>query len=119
MISESNSNSTAVDIKELKEIMDDDMELIEECFTDFVQDWPLLYVQIKTAMMGKNSKELEKTSHKLKGTLRYLAAENAAQAAHALESAGQNNAFDGIDAKLESLKGECQKVIGYIQNFKA
>ncbi len=118
-MSESNDNSTAVDIKELKEIMDDDMELIEECFTDFVQDWPLLYVQIKTAVMEKNGKGLEETSHKLKGTLRYLAAENAAQAAYALESAGQNNTLDEIDAKLESLKDECQKVIGYIQNFKA
>jgi len=61
-MSESNDNSTAVDIKELKEIMDDDMELIEECFTDFVQDWPLLYVQIKTAVMGGFARYHRRTS---------------------------------------------------------
>ncbi|MFH2092507.1 MAG: Hpt domain-containing protein, partial [Pseudomonadota bacterium] len=60
----------------------------------------------------------DECAHKLKGTLRYLAAENAAQAAYELESAGRNKNLEGIDAKLETLKNECQKVIGYIQNFK-
>lgn len=107
-----------VDIKELKEIMDDDMELIQECFTDFVNDWPLLYVQIKSAVMAKDCKSLEESSHKLKGTLRYLAAEDAAQAAYALESAGKDTKLEGIDQKLDNLRNECQKVVGYIKEFK-
>jgi HPt (histidine-containing phosphotransfer) domain-containing protein len=93
------------------------MELIQECFTDFVKDWPVLYVQIKGAVLEKNSKTLEETAHKLKGTLRYLAAEDAAQAAYTLESAGKENQMDDIETKLEALKDECQKVIKYIQNF--
>jgi HPt (histidine-containing phosphotransfer) domain-containing protein len=108
-----------VNIDELKEIMDNDMELIRECFTDFVQDWPQLYVQIKGAILEKNGKTLEESSHKLKGTLRYLAAENAAQAAYALETAGNGNDFDGVEAKLENLKTECQNVVQYIQAFDA
>ncbi len=108
-----------VNIDELKEIMDNDMELIQECFTDFVQDWPELYVQIKGAILEKNGKTLEASSHKLKGTLRYLAAENAALAAYALETAGKDNDFNGVEAKLENLKAQCQDVIQYIQAFNA
>ncbi len=108
-----------VNLDELKEIMDNDMELIQECFTDFVQEWPELYVQIKGAIMEKNGKTLEESSHKLKGTLRYLAAENAAQAAYALESAGKDNDFNGVETKLENLKAQCQDVIQYIQTFSA
>lgn len=108
---------TSIDIHELKEIMDEDMDLIQECFTDFVKDWPLLYVQIKGAVLEKNSPMLEDTAHKLKGILKYLAAENAAQAAHSLESAGRGNDFKTIELKLDTLKNECQKVIEFIKNF--
>ena len=110
-------DDSVVNIDELKEIMDDDMELIQECFTDFVQDWPQLYVQIKSAIMAKDGPALDASAHKLKGTLRYLAAENAAQAAYALEEAGKERDLDGAEAKLDDLKTECQKVIGYIQAF--
>lgn len=113
-----NDSDNAVNIDELKEIMDNDMELIQECFTDFIQDWPLVYVQIKGAVLEKKAHILDETAHKLKGTLRYLAAQNAAQAAYELESAGRNNDLNGIEAKLNDLKDECQKVIKYIQEFK-
>ena len=111
------NSSEAVDIEELKEIMDDDMELIQECFTDFIQDWPNLYVQIKTAILEKNGQKLDDYAHKLKGTLRYLAAEPAAYAAYALESAGKENNMKNLEGKLEDLKNECQKLVDYINNF--
>ncbi|MFH2061140.1 MAG: Hpt domain-containing protein [Pseudomonadota bacterium] len=114
----SNDSDNAVNIDELKEIMDNDMELIQECFTEFVRDWPMVYVQIKGAILEKKPDILDEAAHKLKGTLRYLAAQNAAQAAFTLESAGKNNDLSGVEAKLSTLKDECQKVIKYIQEFK-
>lgn len=114
----SEDNTPVVDIEEIKEIMDNDMELIADCFADFVNDWPVLYVQIKTAVLAKDGPSLDATAHKLKGTLRYLAAELAATAAYELEEAGKDNNMDGIDAKLETLKNECQKVVEYIKAFK-
>lgn len=106
-----------VNLDEIKEIMDNDMELIGECFDDFVQEWPVLYVQIKTAVLEKNGPNLDASAHKLKGTLRYLAAEPAALAAYALEEAGKAGNMDGLDEHLETLRKECQKVIDYIKNF--
>ena len=107
----------AVNMIELKEIMYDDMELIQECFTDFIQDWPKIYVQIKGAILENNAQTLDTSAHKLKGTLRYLAAQSAADAAYALESAGKENDFKGAESKLLNLKNECQKLVGFIKNF--
>ena len=116
-MSTKDNSCNAVNIEELKEIMDDDMELIQECFMDFIQDWPQLYVQIKGAVLEKNPQQLDASAHKLKGTLRYLAAQSAADAAYALESAGKEKNMEGIENKLANLKNECQKLVEYINNF--
>ncbi|MCF6245982.1 MAG: Hpt domain-containing protein [Desulfobacula sp.] len=111
------NDSEVVDLKELKEIMDDDLELIQDCFADFISEWPVQYVEIKGAVLEKNAQTLDESAHKLKGTLRYLAAESAADAAMVLEAAGKNNDLGGAEEKLDHLKNECQKLIEYIKNF--
>ncbi len=65
----------AIDLNELKEIMDNDMELIQDCFSDFIDDMPQIYEEIKKAVLEKNAQNLDASAHKLKGTLRYLAAD--------------------------------------------
>ena len=107
----------AINIVELKEIMDDDVELIQDCFTEFLNEWPVQYVDIKQAIMTKNAQALDETAHKLKGTLRYLAAESAANAAYALEAAGKEKEMENLDRKLEHLKEECRQVVEYIKGF--
>lgn len=107
----------AVNIEELKEIMDDDLELIQDCFAEFVQDWPQSYVEIRGAVLENNARQLDESAHKLKGTLRYLAAEAAADAAYALEAAGKENNLENAQDKLETLKNECRKVVDYINHF--
>mgnify|MGYP002725627430 CR=1 FL=1 len=116
-MSQQDNNTPVVDINELKEIMDDDLELIQECFTEFVKDWPASYVEIKEAVLKKDAQKLDASAHKLKGTLRYLAAEPAADAAYGLELSGKENNFEEIDNKLSNLKNECQALMNYINNF--
>lgn len=110
-------NSNIVNIDELKEIMDNDMELILDCFADFIEEWPVQYDEIKNAVLEKDAQKLDEAAHKLKGTLRYLAAEPAANAAYALESAGKDNALTGIGEKLITLKTECRRLVEYIHTF--
>lgn len=110
-------NDRVVNLEELKEIMDDDMELIQECFADFIKDWPHLYVQIKGAVLEKDAQKLDAAAHKLKGTLRYLAAASAADAAYDVETAGKENNMAGVEDKLTTLKNECQKLVDYIKTF--
>jgi HPt (histidine-containing phosphotransfer) domain-containing protein len=112
------SDNMVVNIEELKEIMDDDMELIQDCFADFLQDWPEVFAEINAAVLEKDAQKLDAAAHKLKGTLRYLAATPAADAAYALESAGKENNMEDLETKLSTLKNECRKLIDYIHNFK-
>jgi len=116
-MSNENAGNDVVNITELKEIMDDDMELIQDCFADFIKDWPDSYIEINGAVLDKDAQKLDAAAHKLKGTLRYLAAEKAADAAYALEAAGKENDMEGVESKLVTLKSECEKLVAYIHNF--
>jgi HPt (histidine-containing phosphotransfer) domain-containing protein len=112
-----NFKNKAVNIKELKEIMDGDMDLIKDCFADFVQDFPGAFAEIKKAAIEKDGSKLDASAHKFKGTLRYLAADAASDAAYALELSGKSNNMKGIEDKLEKLNNECKKLIDFINNF--
>ncbi len=116
-MSNSVHNGPAIDIAELKEIMDNDLELIQECFSDFLDDYPSLFADIKNATHTKDADGLNKSAHKLKGTLRYLAAENAADAAYCLELAGKESNMQDLPEKLSELERECQKIKHFINSF--
>ncbi len=106
-----------IDIDELKEIMDNDMELIQECFDEFCEEWSEAFGDVARAVNEKDASRLDETAHKLKGTLRYLAADQAQQAAYELEAAGKAKKLDGIDSKLAVLEKKGLEVIEYIKNF--
>ncbi len=105
---------SVINLDELKEIMDNDMELIQECFAEFLMDYQELIGDIKTAIDQKDFEAIDNSAHKLKGTLRYLAAEPAASAAQTIEQAGRQQDLEGLDEKLAALESECRKVILYI-----
>jgi len=112
-------NTDIIDLDELKEIMDNDMELIKECFDEFKKDWQEAFGDIAKAIKAKDASLLDEAAHKLKGTLGYLAAEPARQAAYDLELAGKENAIEALDEKLALLEKKGLEVINYIDNFKA
>ncbi len=80
--------SDLVDLDELMEIMDNDTELIKECFDDFISDSPEMLQKIKDAIDGNDAENLGKSAHALKGSLKYLAANTAADIAYQLEAMG-------------------------------
>lgn len=106
-----------VNIDELNTIMDNDTELIQECFADFLMDYPGLIGELKAAATNLNFEEIDNTAHKLKGSLRYLAAEPAARAALEIETAGRNQNPDNLNEKIAALESQCQQVILYIDEF--
>lgn len=107
----------AVNLDELNEIMDNDQELIQECLAEFLIDYPNLINGVKSAIENKSFEEIDGSAHKLKGTLRYLAAADAADAAQVIETAGRQQDLDGIEKKLAALEAECQKVILFIDGM--
>jgi len=106
-----------INLDELKEIMDNDMELIQECFEEFRNDWPEAFGNVANAVQARDASQLDEAAHKIKGTLRYLAAEQASQAAYELELAGKEQNFKDLDAKLLLLEKRGTEVINYIDNF--
>jgi len=114
---DSAKNSMAVNMEGLKEIMDNDMELIQDCFADFMTDLPELLGRIQEAVINKDPEKINSSAHKLKGTLKYLAAEPAANAAMVIESAGRNYDLDNLDKKIALLEKECRKVMDFIECF--
>ncbi len=107
-----------IDFDELKEIMDNDMELIKECFDEFCDDWPEAFDNVAKAVLAKDAVLLDEAAHKLKGTLRYLAATQASQAAYELELAGKEQNLDGLDTKLSILKKTGIELIEHMNNFE-
>lgn len=107
----------AINIDELNEIMDNDTELIQECFAEFLIDYPNLIAEVKTAVENKDYETIDASAHKLKGTLRYLAAEDAAAAAQKVETAGRQQDPEAMDEAMASLEATCQEVILYIDEL--
>jgi HPt (histidine-containing phosphotransfer) domain-containing protein len=107
----------ALDMDELKEIMDNDMDLIQECFEDFLSDCPLLLEDIKNAIGQKDFQQIEESAHKLKGGLKYLAAGSAVNAAITIESAGKNYAPDTLEEDFLILENECRNLVTFIKGF--
>lgn len=113
----SSQGTPAINIQALMEIMDNDLALIQDCFADFLADLPGFLEEIQDAVAQKDPGKLTEAAHKLKGTLKYLAAEPAAQAALALESAGRNQDLENLDRKRLTLENECKGLAAFITDF--
>ncbi|MBU0990926.1 MAG: Hpt domain-containing protein [Proteobacteria bacterium] len=111
--------SHLMDMDELMEIMDNDKELVRECFDDFIVDSPEMLRKIKMAIDMKDREHLEKTAHAIKGSLRYLAAHNAADIAFKLEKMGAQAHSDVETAEdvYQSLANECKKLRNFMENY--
>lgn len=109
--------NSPIDMDALREIMDDDDELIKDCFTDFVEDCDEMLALIQTAIDADNAIELEKSAHALKGSLIYLAATEAADFAYRLESMGQKKNLTGAKVEFESLSKACSNLVAYMKSY--
>ncbi len=111
-------SSNVIDMDEIMEIMDDDKELIKECFTDFIEEYPTMLSKIKNAIDSGDASELNATAHKIKGSLKYLAANPAADVAYKLESMGKEGNLDNAENELESLTNACDTLKGFMSKFE-
>ncbi len=107
----------AIDMEELKEIMDDDDELINECFEDFLNDSPEMLADIKKAIDTSDGSRLEKAAHKIKGSLKYLAANKAAEFALQLEDIGKKNNFGNVEEVFRAFEDACGEVKKFMTNY--
>lgn len=108
-----------VNLEMLNEIMDNDDELIRECFADYKSDYNDSLNLIKQSIEENNPLNLQKSSHAFKGSLKYLAADIAADHALELEKMGQNGVIDNEKANLifENLSNACKDLESFIDKY--
>ena len=105
-----------IDLQQLKRIMRGKKSLLENCFQAFESTYPALIEKITTCIEKNEYDELKNNAHRLKGMLKYLAADNAATLAGQLESMGvSGNTIISADITVQTLKDECLKVIDCIK----
>ena len=109
--------TSPVNVTELLEIMDNDMELLKDCFDDFKIDSVEQLQAVKNSINLNDAENLKKNAHKIKGTLKYLAADDAAKLAFKLEIMSENNQVSSAMDVFQQLANECKKIIKYAEKF--
>ncbi|MBF0121301.1 MAG: PAS domain S-box protein [Desulfobacterales bacterium] len=107
-----------IDIVEAIEIMDGNIELLKDCFNDFINNYPQLIENIKKAIDDKDSQALDKSAHRFKGTLKYLAAPKGSEFAYYLEMKGKENNFDNTNELYNSLYEECLRIKDFMLKYE-
>ncbi len=110
--------NNSIDMHVLREIMGDDEELIKDCFSDLIEDLPEMLKEIREAVSSGNASSLDETAHKLKGSLKYLAAKQAADIANRLEAAGKNQKLENTETDIKLLEDECEKIESFVKMYQ-
>ena len=105
-----NDLSAMINMEELLEIMDNDTELMKECFNNFIEDCPGTLTDIRSAIETSDAPLLAERAHKLKGSMRYLAAVQVADIAYQLEIMGKEGDLERSGETFRILEEQCDKL---------
>ncbi|MBF0497426.1 MAG: response regulator [Deltaproteobacteria bacterium] len=93
----------------------DDHGLVKELLGMFFSEYPRHINHIRSAIEQGDHRELERSAHLLKGTLRNFSAKSAAEAAGNLERIGDRGLLDDAPRTLQHLERELAKVTPLLQ----
>jgi HPt (histidine-containing phosphotransfer) domain-containing protein len=96
------------DPQSLWDRVDGDMDLLRELVGVFAEESPRMLAKIHDAIQHSSPIELEKASHKIKGSVLQFSAHAAAANALALEEAGRSGSIAGAGPLLEKLRQEIE-----------
>jgi signal transduction histidine kinase/CheY-like chemotaxis protein/HPt (histidine-containing phosphotransfer) domain-containing protein len=106
-----------IDIQEVLSIMDDNEDLMFECFDFFLSEYGDSLEKIKAALDAQDPEDLVQTAHKFKGTLKYLAALHTADIAYQLEMMGKEKQLAGAREIFEALSLECEQLKNFLTDY--
>jgi len=107
-----------IDMAEVMEILDSDKELLIEGFDEFLSNLPQTLAEIQSAIEQGNASNLDESAHKLKGSLKYMAAVHAVDVAYQLEIMGKEQNLGSADDTFKTLCYECEKVKEFMKQYK-
>ena len=111
-------SSDIINREELRERLDNDMELFIELVDIFVTDSSKLIKNIGDAIKKSDSDSIGKTAHTLKGAVSNFSAVKAYESALSLEKIGKNNEIDKAPDAFEILKTEVETLKKALEELK-
>lgn len=102
----SHLKSDRFDPDSLWERVDGDMELLRELLEVFTEEGPRMLASIEEAIQHGSALELQKSAHKMKGSVLQFSATAAAAIAFELEEKGKHGSLDGTAPLYARLKDE-------------
>lgn len=99
-------NSEGFDPQALLDRVHGDLSLLRELVDLFATEVPEMLASIEKAIQHGSPSELEKASHKIKGSMLQFSAQAAANIALQLEESGQAGSMAGTGVLLEKLRQE-------------
>ena len=109
--------NSPINTEKLMEIMGNDTDLLKECLDDFVNDYPGMLHKIKSAIDTQQCNDLERAAHAFKGSLFYLAAQDATTVALELEIMGKKKDLKNVNAAFTKLRSECEKIKAFVASY--
>jgi len=100
------------------ELTGGDGELLKELAVLFLEEYPKLIANLRTAVMERDPKKLDSSSHALKGAVSNFGARAAVEAALWLESKGRAGDTHGIDDGLAALERILEPLLVELQALK-
>ncbi|HEX4605220.1 MAG TPA: Hpt domain-containing protein [Candidatus Angelobacter sp.] len=98
--------SERFDPESLWDRVDGDMELLRELIDVFADEGPRMLARIEDAIRHGSAADLEKSAHKIKGSVLQFSAHAAAAIALELEEMGRRGSVAGAEPLLQRLKQE-------------
>ncbi len=99
-------NSEGFDPQALLDRVHGDLSLLRELVDLFAAEGPAMLARIEKAIQQGSASELEKASHKIKGSMLQFSAHTAANIALQLEEIAQTGSMDGTAMLLQKLTRE-------------
>ncbi len=105
------------DKDEILKRFDGDEEFLAELVEIFINDIPEQLSRIKEAVDNRDSKDLEKSAHKLKGAVANFVENAAFETALQLEMMGRENRLEGVKKAYDTLVKEIECLVNALKEF--
>lgn len=109
--------SNSFDPRALWERVNGDMELLRELVGIFQKEYPALLKSIAAAIERGASEDVQKFSHKLKGSALQFSGLGVAKSAASLEQMGQENSLQGASQLFTGLEREVEALVQSLQSI--
>jgi len=111
------TSSSAIDWDSAIAVVDGDRELLGEVVAAFLIEGPTLLEEIRHALAAGDAVRLRRGAHTLKGALRTLGIESAAELAIELEEIGRRGDLSQASATMARLESQLDQILAEAKTF--